>query len=285
MEYTRMSPSVAKACLDLRENPEKKILVTSDWHIDNPKCRRDLLFKHLDQAKENNADVWVFGDLFCLMQGKYDPRKAKPDILPEHNVAAYLDAVIEDTASLLEPYKDNIKFISYGNHETSIVRRLETDPIERLITLMNHNGANIVKGGYFGYIKIKASHNSQRFAKVVFYHHGMWGGVVTKGVLGAGRTAAVVPDADYCISGHTHDHWSFTIPRYRISQGELISDVQIHLKTGTYKDEHTQGLGFHAERIFVPKSLKMWWMTAYGNSMGLNIGYFDSDQEYLLNVA
>ena len=65
-------------------NAEFNFMLTSDWHFDNPKTNRALLFKHLDQIKEKNGYIIINGDIPCLMQGKYDPRKNKSAILPEH---------------------------------------------------------------------------------------------------------------------------------------------------------------------------------------------------------
>lgn len=95
-------------------------MFTSDWHFDNPKCNRDLLFNHLDMARERNAKVIINGDLLCLMQGKYDKRGNKSAVLPEHNNDRYLQAVIEDTAKKLIPYKDLILQINTGNHESVV---------------------------------------------------------------------------------------------------------------------------------------------------------------------
>ena len=33
-----------------KSNFELEILFTSDWHIDNPKTNREMLFNHLDEA-------------------------------------------------------------------------------------------------------------------------------------------------------------------------------------------------------------------------------------------
>ena len=79
-------------------------LLISDVHFDNPKCKRDLFFKHLDKAKEKNAGVLCFGDFFCLMQGKYDPRRNKKAVRPEHNKDNYVDAVFSDTAAKIAPW-------------------------------------------------------------------------------------------------------------------------------------------------------------------------------------
>jgi hypothetical protein len=95
----------------------QKFLLLSDLHWDNPKCERGLLTRHLKQAQERGAKVIINGDFFCMMQGKYDPRRSKKDILPEHNKANYIDAVIEDAVKWWTPYADMILLIGYGNHE------------------------------------------------------------------------------------------------------------------------------------------------------------------------
>jgi len=96
---------------------DKKWLMMSDIHWDNPKCKRDILKKHLDMALEQDMGIVINGDFFCLMQGKWDPRRSKKDIRPEHNVHNYLDAVIEDAVNWWSPYAQNIAWIGYGNHE------------------------------------------------------------------------------------------------------------------------------------------------------------------------
>ena len=73
-----------------------QLALLSDLHWDNPKCDRNLLKKHLDYCLENDIKVMLNGDTFCLMQGKFDPRRSKKDIRPEHNKVNYLDAVIVD---------------------------------------------------------------------------------------------------------------------------------------------------------------------------------------------
>ena len=81
-------------------------LLLSDVHWDNPHCDRALLKKHLDMAKVRGAGIMVFGDFFCAMQGKYDPRGAKGNIRPEHDVPNYLDALVDSAAEYLLPYRE-----------------------------------------------------------------------------------------------------------------------------------------------------------------------------------
>lgn len=56
---------------------EQWILLTSDWHFDNAHCDLTLLKRDFDEAKRRNAPIMAFGDLFCLMQGRYDPRRSR----------------------------------------------------------------------------------------------------------------------------------------------------------------------------------------------------------------
>lgn len=81
------------------EKKNSRLAILSDLHWDNPKCDREKLTAHLEYCKKNDIPIFVNGDFFCLMQGKYDPRRNKRDIRPEHNVANYLDAVIEDAVN------------------------------------------------------------------------------------------------------------------------------------------------------------------------------------------
>ena len=109
----RISRNIHKVAVD----KSQLFLLLSDLHWDNPKCERDLLKRHLKQARERGAAIVINGDFFCLMMGKYDPRRSKKDILPEHNKANYIDAVVEDAVKWWTPYADMILLIGYGNHE------------------------------------------------------------------------------------------------------------------------------------------------------------------------
>jgi hypothetical protein len=126
MEIKRISRNLHQINLD---QTESKIALLSDIHWDNPKCDREKLKRHLDYCKEQQMPVFINGDFFCLMMGKYDPRRSKKDILPEHNKANYIDAVIEDAVDWWSPYAHLLTVIGYGNHETGIIKNLETDPM------------------------------------------------------------------------------------------------------------------------------------------------------------
>lgn len=244
--------------VDVKDNKTPVLFTCSDLHFDNPKCNRKLLFEHFDKAVELNAMIAITGDLFCLMQGKYDPRGSKSDIRNEHNKSNYLDLVINDTAEKFVPYAKNIILVTRGNHETSVSRRAETDIMTRFIERLNTlAGTNIQIGEYTGYYTLSFN-NFGRVHKVdIGYSHGNWGGVITKGTLSVVRYASYMPDCDIMFSGHTHDGWIVTHPR--LKKNIITKKVEVvnqwHIKTGTYKEEFNQGKGWAVERIAMPKYL------------------------------
>jgi hypothetical protein len=246
----------------------QKFMISSDWHWDNPKTKRKMLKRHLEEAKAQNAGVFVFGDLFCAMQGSYDPRKSKSDILPEHNKANYLDALIDTAVEWLLPYAHNIVLISPGNHETAILKRQETDLIARLVEKLNAKaGTSIQVGGYSGYVRFAFSKTSgSRLSKKLWYHHGFGGGgPVTRGVIQTNRRSVFVPDADIIASGHIHESWYLENVRQRLTASdEIVLDTQYHICLPTYKEEYAQGKGgFHIEKGRPPKPLGAWWCEFY----------------------
>jgi len=106
--------------LDIEVNKRSytlNIAMLSDLHWDNPKCDRAFLKKHLELCLKNDWRIHLNGDIFCLMQGKYDPRKDKGSIRPEHNVSNYLDAVVDTASDWFLPYVHLIDVVGYGNHE------------------------------------------------------------------------------------------------------------------------------------------------------------------------
>lgn len=252
----------------VRGGKKIKFLLISDIHWDNPKCKRDILKKHLDKAVSEGAFIIVNGDFFCLMQGKYDPRRSKKDILPEHNKANYLDAVIQDAVQWFAPYKDNLLLVGYGNHETAIVKACETDPLQRFVDLFNMtNNANLEIGGYGGVVDVKmnANKNSNRGKFTIRYYHGYGGGgAVTKGVIQDQRQMAMWEGYDMTWQGHVHELYHHVNPvEFYDSHQKKIKIRNVHqVRTASYKEEYEDGFGgFHIERGRPPKPIGGYWLT------------------------
>lgn len=268
MSYTteRTNADVLTVRIDeVKAGWEQWFLLTSDVHWDNPHCDRALYKRHLDQAVERKAGIFCFGDFFCCMGGKYDPRSNKEGIRPEHQVANYFDALIDTAGDYLEPYKGNFVLLSPGNHETAILKRQETNLTARLTHRLG-----VQSGGYAGFVRFLLSRGSSaRTSKTLFYHHGYGGGgPVTKGTIQTNRRAVWLPDAEIVCSGHVHEAWYLEVERQRVSlSGEPYIDTQYHLQLPTYKQEHTLAGGWHIERGAPPKPLGAWWLRMhYDNS-------------------
>jgi hypothetical protein len=243
---------------------ETKVLLISDLHWDNPKCDRDLLKKHLDQAVKGNHDILINGDLFCLMQGAYDPRKSKSDIRHEHNHANYFDAIINTAVDWFEPYAQHIKLIGYGNHETSILKRQETDIIERFVTLLNYKtSSDIQVGGYGGWIRYQFNDGSATQSFKIKYMHGFGGGgAVTRGTIQHNRMSVNVEGADAIWMGHVHEDYelTYTVEELTIKDTVQLRDI-LMIRTSAYKEEYGDGSkGWHIERGASPKPIGGRWL-------------------------
>jgi hypothetical protein len=231
----------------------------SDIHWDNPKCDWNLLKHDLDFCLKNEIPIMFNGDTFCLMQGAYDPRKMKGDIRPEHNNARYFDSIIETAVDFFLPYANLMTIVGYGNHETSIIKRQETDVIQRFVTLLNYKaGSNVMTGGYGGWLivnqLVKASSNATQATKIKYFHGSGGGGLVTKGALNLTRAMEMYEGYDVFTMGHIHENSARNDVRDSInfhpSKGYYFNHKQIHsMITGTYKEEYIDGLyGWHVER-------------------------------------
>lgn len=269
MTLTRQQDYTHNLVIPFRHSGQSAhLLLLSDIHIDNPKCDRKLLSKHLEAAKEKNAGIMIFGDLFCAMQGKYDKRANKEALRPEHRVANYFDALVDTTAEYLKPYAKNILLITPGNHETAILKNHETDLTARLAAQLKCG-----VGAYAGWVRLQSQYGKLWRAMVLSYHHGYGGGgPVTRDVIQTARKAVYLPDADIVVSGHTHDRWIVPVPRVKLLQNGIQTVTeQLHLKLGTYKDEYTPGYGWAVEKGFAPKSLGGVWLTLTLRKSGSNV--------------
>jgi hypothetical protein len=242
-----------------------KILLLSDLHWDNPKCNRALLKNHMDQAVAGGHDILINGDMFCAMQGKYDGRKNKSDIRPEHNDGNYLDLLVNTAVDWFEPYAHNIKVIGYGNHETSILKHTETDLIDRFVTLLNYRcKSQIQVGGYGGWILYQFYQNKKfrTTYKIKYFHGSGGGGPVTKGAINFNRMQTQIEGADAIWLGHVHESTEITYTVERINQNHVVQlrDI-LMIRTPTYKEEYNEGKsGWHIERGAPPKPLGGRWL-------------------------
>ena len=261
---------------------EQWFLLSSDRHHDNAHCDQDMERRHLDQARERNAGVIDYGDLFCAMQGKWDKRADRGAMREEYQYGPYLDTLVSEAADFYGPYADNFVVIGRGNHETAIYKRHETDLTERLVAVLNdRNGSQIQAGGYAGWVRFAFERGkTQRQSVSLHYYHGSGGGgPVTKDMIGANRLQ-VAAEADIYCFGHTHDAWHNTIHRIRLDHnGKPVQRQADVVKTPSYKDEYGDGMGgWSVERRMPPKPLGAYWLRFYWDgSRGLQRQFIRAD--------
>jgi len=236
-----------------------RFLLISDVHFDSVKCHRELLKRHLDEARRTDAGIFVFGDWFDLMQGMYDPRRSYSGLRPEYKSITYLDDVIEDSIEFLQPYKEQLKFFGRGNHETNIEKRLSTSPLDRLVRGLQ---GTAVAGSYSGWICFRMDNANHRGNVMLHFHHGYGGNAPrSKGVLNVDIDQKEWPDADVIVSGHTHQKWYVPVAVERINQALRPYEATVHhLKLGSYK-QLDRFAGWEVEKGFAQPRLGGWWMT------------------------
>ena len=243
-------------------------LVVSDVHYDSLKCDRKLLKKHLDEIKAKDGLIFIHGDWFDVMATYGDRRMKREQVDPRYVVRgrSYLDVVIEDSIEFLKPYAEHIALMSYGNHETTILKFHDTDPLRRLVANLNREGGNIQIGQYSGFVtftgKYKKGTTQHRFTKQ--YHHGFGGNAKrSKGMLDVQIEVFKYPDADILVRGHDHMKWfDPSTTRIRLKEsGEISKDNVFYLKTGSYKDGlGDMSQGWEVQKNFNPTRMGGWFV-------------------------
>jgi len=233
MKFKKLSDRV----LDVYVNKGQWVLQISDVHYDSQYCDRNLLTKHLKEAEQRGAVVFINGDLMDLMQGKWDPRGGYSGLRAEYKHSDYLDRVCSDVAEYLLKFK--VPYIlALGNHETNIIKRMHTNPLSNVALLIRAGGGECVEMGYDGYIRwmIKEDRKSNNQC-IQYFHHGSGGNAPrSKGILSADIDQMQAPDAQLITKGHDHNKWAMPVPVERVSTKGTISVVTTHhLRTGSYQ--------------------------------------------------
>jgi UDP-2,3-diacylglucosamine pyrophosphatase LpxH len=259
---------------------EQWYLLGADVHLDNPKCNRKAVEKDFEKAKKRKAKIMLFGDTNCIMQSKFDKRGSKGSVRPENNKDNYFDSVVDTTAEFLSRYP--VVLLTEGNHETSVLKRHETDIVQRVVDKINYvhkPEIPVHKGGYSGYVVFRFESNRKAGGGIrtvkLWYHHGYGGGgEVTGGVIQMQRRAVYVSDADIIVSGHVHESVGRKFEKIKLSHtGKIQVFTQRHLILPTYKDEYEDGNGgYHIENGRPPKPIGGIWLRFFSED-GVNVNY------------
>ena len=243
---------------DISSGWEQWVLLSADRHHDNIYCNRTLEKAHLEQAKEREALILDFGDVFCAMQGKYDPRASKDVLREEDKVDDYLDAIVRHAEADYAPYADNWALMGRGNHDQNILKRHGVDIVNSLVDrLRDKHGSDVRCGGYGGWIRFmfKYHRTSQQSIRLKYHHGAGGGGPVTKGVIQTNRQAVYLRNADIVVNGHTHDAWIVPISNEGLSETGVVKRGMTHfVRTPGYQDEYfkSEGIKGHVQESWQP---------------------------------
>lgn len=264
---------VCRIDISMPVNGSVKFFLGNDFHLDHPKCNRELLSAHLQQTVDDDGYILLNGDILCVMQGVSDKRHNKASVRPEDMGDSYFDNVVNNAADFLEPYAKRILFMGMGNHESAIIKRLETNLLQRLCdTLYYRTGHRIICGEYHGFIYIVATNSgaavngrSQKRATYKIYHnHGAGGDApITNGTIEDSRLQMNVEGVDAIWTGHNHNKYNAqkavcyldTNPQSMAAKIKIVEMI----RSGSYKQEYT-GHGFHIEKRGPAKPLGGVWL-------------------------
>lgn len=237
-----------------------KAFVTSDVHFDSISCNRWQFFKDMDIAMKEDAQIFIVGDFFDAMNGRFDPRRSLQDIRPEYRKEDYYDALVKDAAKHLMPYVKNIAMISTGNHELAVLKNANTNLTERLVTKLRASRRNVQSGGYGGIILVK---DGEMTVPIKYYHGSGGEAPVTRGAIQTNRQAVFLPDFQLVLNGHSHHAYWIPIVRERVTkQGKQFFDIQHHVRTPGYQMNYGDGSeGWEVTRGGVPKPVGSCFVT------------------------
>jgi len=254
--------NVCKVHIDGRaKNFESWHLLRADVHFDSTHCKHDLVEKHLKPARDRGAGVFDFVDLFDVMQGPGDKRGTYGDLRAENKRSDYFNSVVEEVAAFHKKYAKNLVFQSYGNHETSVLKRTGVDLIRLLKDELS--GSPLILGGYSGWVHfvVHLSKGKTQTFKL-WYIHGYGGESAVNVDIGQGyKQMTYVHDADMIVSGHTHQSWVNHRVWTRTIGDRVVQGETTLVKLPTYKDEYEDGKGgWHIEQGKSPRPLGAYWL-------------------------
>ena len=252
---------------DVKSGWEKWFLLSSDRHWDAVNCDRKLMLQHLGQAKERDAHILDTGDFFSMMEGRYDPRRNFDNMRPEYVMQNYLDAISDDAIKQLKPYADRFLLLGRGNHDQAVKKHNGTDVMSTLAKGLRGAGANVQLGGYSGWVRFQfIISGTQKVRKQLYYFHGSGGGgEVTRGVIRSNRMSVYIDNADFIITGHTHDMWDVPIAHRTLNnKGNIVQYNCRCINLGTYADDYGDGYdGYFVESGKSPRPRGAAWLRFY----------------------
>lgn len=263
MQITRHNPASLTLEVPAGSTERLSVMLSSDIHFDSCMCDIKLFEKHLKLAEERQSPVIIAGDLFDAMQGRDDPRRSIESLKAEYKVSHYFDAIVLDASAFLRKFQVPYYIIGLGNHETSVLNKINTNLVERLCYDLRLHGQPAEAMGYWGYIRFmfRYKKGNGHSSKVLYFHHGVSNNApVTKGTIQTARQAEYLHGADYVLNGHNHHAYVLPIQVERLNQQTMTPYTESvwYLRTPGYKmspgdSQTTWGFGPERHRSPTPR--------------------------------
>ena len=257
MKLTRHSPATFTLEIPTGSKQTTSMMLASDVHFDSSHCDVKLLTEHLRQANETKSPVLIAGDFFDAMQGHDDPRRSIEELKAQYKVSHYFDAIVLDASHYLQQFPDvPVWLFGMGNHETSVLHKINTNLLERLAYDMRLHKMQAEAAGYWGYLRVRMSYKNggDTNTKMIYWHHGVSSGApVTKGVIQVNRQGVYLQAPDVVVNGHNHQAYWMPVSVERINNKTMMPyTTMVHyFRTPGYKmspPDTLEVIGYGAER-------------------------------------
>ncbi len=261
MNIQRHNPATFTLTIPCQAHQKQSMMLASDIHFDSSHCDIKRFTEHLKLANDEKAPVLIAGDFFDAMQGHDDPRRSPEELKAEYKVSHYFDAIVLDASHYLQQFKDvPLWLFGMGNHESSVMRKINTNLLERLAYDMRLHGQTAEAAGYWGYLRIMMDYTKggDKLSKNLYWHHGVSSGApVTKGVIQVNRQGVYLHDADIVLNGHNHQSYWMPVQVERVSKKtmDVYTESVHYFRTPGYKMSPSDSgsvVGYGAEKHRAP---------------------------------
>lgn len=223
--------------IPIQSGETMNLTVYSDLHTEAQGTAIHLLSEHMKRrAALPNSLFACIGDVGNWVMPR-DPRHMPTTPIPE--IAArddYVNAALDYQYDRLKDYK--WLFMGVGNHETAMLVHHGIDVGALLCDRLGTKQA-----GYSGFARLRwVLGETCVCTSTLLYHHGAWGGVASKGIIGAGRYAGAFDGWDVFVFGHNHHcHVHHDTKLYMTQRGEIKNRDVFTVNTGTFQLTSRQG--------------------------------------------
>jgi hypothetical protein len=225
---------------DLGNRESVCIVPISDMHLGDPNFNRDKLEEYLKIVREEDAYIFINGDILTSDIKDSVGDVYKSELNPQEQ--------LEEAIKIFMPYASRILGIDYGNHEKRIYRETGLD-ISKILAMSL--GCLDVYLGVAGIVDVSVGKNKhgKPIGYTFYITHGWANGRKTGNKVDAVKELVrVVNNMDGYFIAHSHLIFAHPgrVEQYDARTKKIVNSEQMFIGTGGYKDygeyEESKGL-------------------------------------------